>query len=234
LSGAGDPAIHAAVHAPCFAAAALVLIAGALAVPGAPAWAQCRVDSPERRGETGCSILEAKVLPGLVTEPLYWHLDRYPSLAAARAAAGPASVAADAHGTAWLMTVEPQGAGHRGGEHVAEIGPLPLPEAQSAAAPRYAMQVMSALFDPGVVSAIHAHPGPEAFYVIEGEQCLETNQGAQRSRAGESHIVAGDVQMRVAATGSGRRRALVLILHDASQPAIRDLDVPPQTLAKCE
>jgi quercetin dioxygenase-like cupin family protein len=65
----------------------------------------------------------------------------------------------------------------------------------------------------------HTHPGPEAWYTISGETCLETPDGKQVGRAGGQHvIVAGGPPMHLTATGTGTRRALVLILHDASQP----------------
>ena len=50
-------------------------------------------DSPERRGELGCSIVESKLLPADLKEPLFWHIDRFDLLERARAAVSPASVA---------------------------------------------------------------------------------------------------------------------------------------------
>ena len=38
-------------------------------------------------------------------------------------------------------------------------------------AARYAMQVNSAAFAPGMYTLVHHHSGVEAFYVLEGEQC---------------------------------------------------------------
>jgi hypothetical protein len=53
----------------------------------------CVENSPERRGEIGCSIVEVKPLPQTLKEPLFWHIDRFDSGGRARAAAGPASIA---------------------------------------------------------------------------------------------------------------------------------------------
>jgi quercetin dioxygenase-like cupin family protein len=192
-----------------------VVFAGAAAVLAqVPDPVRCVPDSPERRGGTGCSIVAHKAVSVDRRETLYWHVDRFPSVTAAEAAATPSSVAAAAHGSAWLMTVEPQTSNHRGGTHVAVVGPLPLPRAAALM-----MQVMSAHFMPGQVSEPHTHSGPEAWFVVEGEQCLETPDRAIRVKAGETAVIEGGPAMRLVGTGTGPRRALVLILHDAAQPA---------------
>lgn len=86
----------------------------------------CVPDSPERRGEIGCTIIPGKVLPEGLTAPVLWHIDRFDSPARARAAAGPASVAFDAAGVWWLMTIEPETTDHHGGEHVTQAWARPL------------------------------------------------------------------------------------------------------------
>ena len=127
----------------------------------------CVENSPERRGEIGCSIIESKVLPDGLKEPVFWHIDRFDALERARATVGPASIAFEAAGTSWLMTIESQTSDHHGGRHVAHVGPLPLPRA-----PKYAMMVQSAVFTPGMYSSVHHHSGVEAVYVIDGEAVL--------------------------------------------------------------
>jgi hypothetical protein len=98
---------------------AAVLIA--LTANPAPAqqMSSCVENSPERRGEVGCSIIESKVLPIGLKEPVFWHIDRFDSPGAARAAVAPASVAFDAAGSSWLMTIESQTSDHHGGMHIA-------------------------------------------------------------------------------------------------------------------
>ena len=105
----------------------------------------CVENSPERRGEVGCSIIQTKLLPIGLKEPLFWHIDRFDALEPARASEGPASIAFDAFGVSWLMTIESQTAAHHGGHHVTQVGPLPLPSA-----PRLAFQVLSTAFTPGM------------------------------------------------------------------------------------
>ena len=99
------------------------------------------------------------------------------------------------------------------------------------AARSYSMQVMSMLFRPGTVSGVHTHPGPEALYLVAGEQCLETPEGGHGIGAGQAYVVPAGVTMRVRATGLGLRRALVLILHDAAHPSALVLSVLPASTA---
>jgi quercetin dioxygenase-like cupin family protein len=174
----------------------------------------CVENSPERRGESGCSIIQSKTLPDHITEPVFWHIDRFDSLERARAAVGPASVAFDAAGTSWLMTIEPEVSDHHGGRHVADVGPLALPRAT-----QYAMVVQSALFTPGMYSLVHHHSGVEAVYVIEGEACYQTPERASTLRKGETLAMPGGTTMRAVVTGSGPRHVLAVIVHDAAQPA---------------
>jgi quercetin dioxygenase-like cupin family protein len=200
----------------------IVLAVCALAPVGQRAPVKCTEDSPERRGEEGCTILASRPLLGSLTKPVYWHIDRFESLEAAKKAAGPDGVAAEAHGGVWLMTVEAQTEEHHGGRHIAWIGPLALP-----AADRYTMRVQSSLLLPGATTPVHTHSGPEVFYVVDGEQCLETQEAGHRLGAGQSYVLPAGVIHRGRVTGSGGRRALALVLHDAAQPASHDLDNPP-------
>jgi quercetin dioxygenase-like cupin family protein len=192
------------------------LVIGATIAWGAPRVAAqvqtpvCVENSPERRGGLGCSSLVDKPLKGPFTEPVYWHIDRFDSLARAQATAGEAGVAVEAHNSVWLLTIESQTASHHGGAHVAAV-PLPLPKGGT----RYALSVVSAAFSPGMSSAVHHHSGPEAWYVIEGEQCLQTTTGATMTRAGETAVVPEGVVMKLVATGTGVRRAIAIIFHDA-------------------
>jgi quercetin dioxygenase-like cupin family protein len=174
----------------------------------------CVENSPERRGEMGCSIVESKVLPDDLKEPVFWHIDRFDSLERAGAAVGPSSIAFEAAGTSWLMTIESQTADHHGGTHVAHVGPLPLPRA-----PKYAMLAQSAVFTPGMYSLAHHHSGVEAVYVVDGEACYETPTRAAKLRKGETLALPGGTAMRAVVTGSTPRHVLAVIVHDAAQPA---------------
>ena len=190
---------------------------------------KCNEDSPERRGEEGCTILANRPISGPITRPLFWHIDRFDSLDDARKAAGPNAVAAEAHGSVWLMTVEGRTRNHHGGRHVALIGPLILPDAKG-----YSMNVRSTLLKQGASTPIHTHSGPEVFYVVRGEQCLETQKAGHRLGKGKAFILATDLVHRGRVQSAGLRGALTLVLHDSARPASYDLTKSPPALIPCK
>jgi quercetin dioxygenase-like cupin family protein len=187
---------------------------------------KCTEDSPERRGEEGCTILANRPLVRSRTKPVYWHIDRFDSLEAAKNAAGANGVAAVAHGSVWLMTIEARTKKHHGGRHVAWIGPLLLSQAN-----RYSMRVHSSLLSPGGTTPAHAHSGPEVVYVVDGEQCMETPKAAHRLGVGQALVLPTGTIHRGRVTGSGARRAFGLVLYVPGQPASRDLNEAPKLVA---
>lgn len=211
-------------HTILFAFCSLCSLAGADERPPV----KCMPDSPERRGEEGCTVLASRILAGSTTKPVFWHIDRFDSLDAATRAAGPDGVAAEAHGAVWLMTVESRSEAHHGGQHVSWVGPVTLRPAKS-----YSMRVLSSLLAPGGSTPAHRHPGPEFFYLVAGEQCVETPDKGRRLRAGESYALPDGVIHRGRATGSGVRRALALNLYDSARPTTHDLSSPPP-LVPCQ
>jgi quercetin dioxygenase-like cupin family protein len=213
------------------AVAALVFLVAALQADVAPAqlMSTCAESSPERQGELGCTVLEDKLMPAGLTGPLFWHIDRFDTLDRARAAVSATSIAMEAAGIAWLMTLEASASNHHGGTHVTQVGPLPLPKAD-----RYSMLVQSALFAPGMYSLPHHHSGVEAVYVIEGEGCYETPGRGFAVRKGDTLALPAGTEMRAVVTGSTRRHVLAVIVHDAAQPATMRMEQdagPP--LAAC-
>ena len=94
------------------------------------------------------------------------------------------------------------------------MGPLPLVDADA-----YAAVYMEGVFKPGMHSVVHRHPGVEAWYTVEGEQCLETPEGKLEQRAGAAGCDGrGGLPMMLTGTGTSVRRSLVLILQDAAKP----------------
>jgi quercetin dioxygenase-like cupin family protein len=175
----------------------------------------CVENSPERRGEIGCSIVENKTLPPNLTEPVFWHIDRFESSKDATAGAGPSSVAFNAHGSWWLMSVGMESEDHHGGQHIAQVKLSPLPQASS-----YSMLVISAYIPAGMTSRVHLHSGVEAFYTVEGEQCLETKDKAYRMKKGDTLVVPTGVTMRLVANGTMPRRAFAVVVFDSSKPPV--------------
>lgn len=189
---------------------------------------KCTEDSPERRGEEGCTILVRQPLTSSSSKPLYWHLDRFDSLDAAQNAAGRDGVAAEAFGSVWLMTVEAETGDHHGGNHVSTIGPFSIQSGET-----FVMRVMSSRLLPGSTTPIHTHSGPEAFYIVGGQQCLETTERGNKLSVGQTFLIPTGVVHRGRVIGSEPRRALAIVLHVQSEPASHDLSDPP-ALAACK
>jgi quercetin dioxygenase-like cupin family protein len=165
--------------------------------------------------EFGCFITAREELGALPKDSaLYWHIDAFTTRVAAEAAKASRSTVVESLGRTWLFTIAEAGWRPASGERIAVVGPLPLVEADA-----YAAVYMEGVFKPGMHSAVHRHPGVEAWYTVEGEQCLETPQGKLEQRAGAPGVmVRGGVPMILTGTGTSVRRSLVLILQDAAKP----------------
>lgn len=174
------------------------------------------VPATERAGrKLGCFILAAEPLGSLGSAPVFWHLTTLANRAQADHAKGARSTVLDALGQVWMFTIADSAWRPSSGRHVAAIGPLPAqPEVSHTA------QYMEATFQPGMKSVVHRHAGPEAWYTLAGETCLETPQGHMVGRAGGAHvIVPGGPPKELTATGTVVRESLVLILHETGKPA---------------
>lgn len=155
-----------------------------------------------------------KRLKQLPAGPLYWRVENFPTQAQAQAAAGPASLAAEAAGKVWLFTLGPKGGSTAGGAMVAEIGPVP-----PVSAPEYLLRLNHVSGPPGVKTRVHSHPGSETFYVLSGR--LE-----QRTPSGVMHVEAGQAMpghapgttMQVSSGGTSDLNALVVFVVDATKP----------------
>jgi quercetin dioxygenase-like cupin family protein len=183
----------------------------------------------ERTGEVGCWIIAHEPIGQLNQSQIFWHLDVYPTRAAAEEAKGPQGAVVESLKKVWQLTIADAGWRPHGGERIAEIGPLPI-----TAGEKYSSQYMEAIFTPGMTAPAHVHSGPEAWYTLTGETCLETPEGKQVGRAGGQYvIVPGGPPMHLTATGTETRRAIVLILHDSSKPATTQIhDWTPKGLCK--
>jgi quercetin dioxygenase-like cupin family protein len=172
------------------------------------------IPASERAGRTfGCFILASQPV-GKLGPATFWHLETFPSRAAAEQAKDAHGAVLEAFDKVWLLTIADAGWRSKGGTHVAAIGPI-----ATTAGRDYTAQFMEATFRPGMKSRIHRHSGPEAWYTLSGETCLETPDGAMVSRpGGPPVIVPYGPPMELTATGTETRRGLVLILHDSAQP----------------
>ena len=172
------------------------------------------VDVPpgEKRPEFGCFNVGTVTGLHFSQTSVYWHLRAFPSRKAAEAARSATGIVVEEDGRVWLSEFGPQSPAPRGGEAIAIVGPLQLPEAKS-----YAAVLSYAVMRPGDNSRVHTHPGPEGWYVLAGEQCLETPAGADRGRAGGTMTVRPNIPMELDVTGTTLRRAFALVIHDSAQ-----------------
>jgi hypothetical protein len=155
-----------------------------------------------------------KKLKELPAGPLYWHLETFPALAEAQAAAGPTSLAAEIGGKVWLFTLGPKDGTTRRGSKVAEIGPVP-----AITASEFLLRINHAGGPPGAKTAVHTHPGSEAFYVLAGRLGQRTPHGVSHADAGQTMNGHGpDTPMEVFSAGATDLDQIVLFVVDATRP----------------
>jgi hypothetical protein len=179
-------------------------------------------------GTLGARELAVKRFMTLPKGILFLRLENFSTKEAAQRAETPASAVVEWAGKVWLLTIGPRKERSRGGTFVAEIGPVPaVPPAGT-----YVLDVNEADFGPDmkaeVARAVHTHPGPEIFYLLTGEQCLETPNGTTRARAGEGMVAAANTPMQLNITGSSKRDAFFVVLHDATKPRASPSDWRPK------
>ncbi|MEO8480777.1 MAG: hypothetical protein ABI634_01120 [Acidobacteriota bacterium] len=191
--------------------------------PGLTGW--CETPVADRKAETGCyttAIMDVGVLP---REPSYWHLDTFSDRAAAENKRPARGTVVDGHGKHWLFTIAPQTWRPGDGEHIATIGPLGVDAGVSYTA-HYMETVIPAGFQDGKGNG-HRHPGPEAWFMVAGGQCLETPNGVMTAQAGESMLAPEGWPMAIGGLGTDTRRAVVLILHRTGEPYSMAVDALP-------
>jgi hypothetical protein len=194
----------------------LVCAAGPIAATPAAAQTVGCVPVAERGDRSfGCFITAREELGSLPADSaFYWHLDAFASRAAAERARSDRGTVVESLGRLWLFTIGPKDWRSVGGTRVGRVGPLALVDA-----PNYSAVYMEGVFQPGMRTAVHRHPGVEAWYTVEGEMCVETPEGTRVQRAGDPGItVRGGLPMELTGSGTGVRRSLVLILQDAAKP----------------
>jgi uncharacterized protein (TIGR02246 family) len=176
----------------------------------------CAVRRTGPSDAVGCYLAGTEAFGAAPAAPLFWHLDRYPTRAAAEAARRAHGTVVEAHGRVWLFTLADstwRPTAGAAGERVARVGPLPVTPGRM-----YAAHYLEGVVPVGARTPVHRHAGPEAWYVLAGAQCLETPDGARVVRAGESFVVPEGPPMALVGTGTVTRRTLGLVLHDAAQP----------------
>ena len=189
------------------------------------------IESPtpgKRPPNAECALLLQKKLSSLPAGPLVWRFENFPTTKAAQDAGTPASVVVEAAGKVWLLTLASKGSRSKGGTLVAETEPLPpIPPG-----PSYEIVVAEADLGPEANVPTHKHSGPETWYLLSGEQCVELPERAVRARAGETMFAPAETPMKLNIVGSGKRDALFLIVHDSSKPFNTFVDWQPKGLCQ--
>lgn len=199
-----------------------VLIASGLLLSQSPAIAQQKfVIKP----------LAEKQVAELPAGPLFWRIETFsygfletgndeygnPVKSAfdqAQDAAGPWGIVVKAADKVWLFTLGPAGGTSVGGTKVAELGPIPR-----VVAPRYLLRINEASGPQGSMTAVHSHPGSEAFFVLTGEQSIRSPRGVMRVKAGQVEVGQGtDSPMQVSSSGATDLHSLVMFVVDATRP----------------
>jgi hypothetical protein len=190
--------------------------------PGLTGW--CETPVSERKSELGCYTTAITKLGVLPQGPLYWHLYTFPDTASAEANRGPTGTVVDGHGKHWLFMIAEQTWRPHDGERVAVIGPLVVAPALS-----YTAHYSEAVISPGFQNetAGHRHPGPEAWFILSGGQCLETPNGMMVGLAGQSMLAPEGWPMAISSFGTDTRRSVFLVLHRSDQPYAMPVNARP-------
>jgi hypothetical protein len=146
--------------------------------------------------------------------PLFWRVENFSTVAQAQEEGGPTGLVAEAGGKVWLFMLGPAGTMTGYGDRVAFIGPLP-----EVVATQYLLRINEVSGPLDSISAVHTHPGSEAFYVIAGETSQRTSHGITRVTVGQSMVGHGaETPMQVSSSGAANLHSLEMFVVDASKP----------------
>lgn len=190
----------------------LLMLSASLQSDVPPVPGLCSAPVPEDRETPGCYQTNEIDLAGATTQ-IYWSVYEYPSLAQASRESRRHrwSAVTQIHGRNWLYVLGPAGGPIPGATRRAEIGPLQVPPGEVTA------HLSEAIFPPGMRTRVHSHPGPEAFYVVEGEQCMDSPTDSLMIQSGGTYVVPEGPHLQAAPRG---RRNLVLILAPRGKPFV--------------
>jgi quercetin dioxygenase-like cupin family protein len=189
----------------------------------------CLEDGLTREGSTGfgCQLLAKYELTTVRDVPLFWHIARLSRGAPAVSAPGERAFAVSAADDVWVFRFDVRSAVPTQGQLVIKVGPLPLTPGKP-----YEVIAYFVVMPVGAHTIVHTHPGPEAWYLLEGAQCLEMPSKAMKLSAGEGGIAPANTPMRLTNSGSTTRRALFIVIHDPTLPWSSPSDWVPA--GRCE
>lgn len=186
-------------------------------LPGA-----CEEPASLNTGRLGCYFDTAVQ----VREPpsqLYWHIEEFADRAVADRAKGTAGAVVSAYGRTFLYTINGEAEfATSGARPVRSIGPLPAPPGKIITA-----RFMQAMTEPGAMTRVHTHDGPEAFFLISGAICMDSPSGPAITGAGQTFWISGNVPMQLHHSGNEVRRSIFVVLHPSSEPWMKMSDWKP-------
>lgn len=171
----------------------------------------------QSKGKFVVTKMTERQVEALPDGELYWHVENFDSLDAAKAAGGDFSLAGEFDDKAWLFTLADREAGGMGGAHVASIGPVPRIESDE-----FLLRINNAVAPVGAKTRVHTHPGPEAFLILSGQLTQHTPYGMHVLNAGGTMPGVPDQAMEVESTGDEELRELIMFVVDPSRPFSED------------
>ena len=179
----------------------------------APAFFACEPGGATEEVEFGCRLLARPTVERFPKGPVHWHLARYGTREQAQVAGRFSDIVTEVGGEVWLHRFGPESDVPRAGTRTATVGPLPIPRAAA-----YQIDVFYAVLPPGARTAALTHPGPAAWYVLDGEQCIETSKGVVQATTGEGAVAPpAGTPLQWVNTGAESERALFVLIRDVGR-----------------
>lgn len=176
----------------------------------------CTMLVSHRTQETGCYIIAQQKIDSLPAGQLFWHLYTYPTVQEAKQQVQQTSAGTvvESLGKVWLFNIAAANWRPKGGKRVATVGPLEVSPGKP-----YEARYLEGAIPPGRPGTpVHRHPGPEAWYVLSGAQCMQTPGKTELVHAHGTAVIQGGTPMRVSFPLGDTTRQIVLVLYGVSKP----------------
>lgn len=153
---------------------------------------------------------------------VFWSLFMFSDEAVAQSAKSVGGVIVKEYGQVWLSEFGSTDRAPAGARLMARVGPLHVEPGVN-----YDQVFSYVITRPGDRTPVQTHPGPEMWYLLAGQQCVETPDGVARAQPGDAVTLQLDVPMQVVTTGKSDRHAFAVVLHDSSERRSRPSDWTP-------
>jgi len=209
----------------CFA----VLVAVAMLPAGTNQAAQTRVITcvdaapGAKHAKHGCfNLARAGGLTFAEGQEVFWSLFMFSNEAVAQSAKSTGGVVVKEYGRVWLSEFGSKDLAPAGGRLMARVGPLHVEPGVN-----YDQVFSYVITQPGDRTPVQTHSGPETWYLLAGQQCVETPDGVARAQPGDAVTLQLDVPMQVVTTGKSDRHAFAVVLHDSGEHRSKPSDWTP-------